>query len=124
MLKVIPPPSTHPKKGQYSNLLTGVSFNMQSSSYLIDRCHDPSHTAADCKDFGDLKCPRCLEWDHWEDTCWTNLTSEDKETCETCNALGHAALVHDVKNFKQRRAIVDTLGWQPFTNWFFENEFR
>jgi len=27
-------------------------------------------------------------------------------------------------NFKQRRAIVDTLGWQPFTDWFFQNEFR
>ena len=88
------------------------------------RCHDPSHTAAECKDFGDLRCPRCLEWDHWEDTCWTNLSSEEKETCVTCKALGHAALVHDVKNFKQRRAIVDTLGWQPFTEWFFEDEFR
>ena len=52
------------------------------------------------------------------------MSSEEKETCVTCKALGHAALVHDVKNFKQRRAIVDTLGWQPFTEWFFENEFR
>ena len=27
-------------------------------------------------------------------------------------------------DFRQRRAIVDTLGWQPFQSWFYENSFR
>ena len=23
-----------------------------------------------CPEFGTLSCPRCLEWGHWEDSCW------------------------------------------------------
>ena len=52
--------------------------NAASKMQLCARCHDPSHGVADCKEFGDLVCPRCLEWDHWEDTCWTNLTVDDR----------------------------------------------
>ena len=29
-----------------------------------------------------------------------------------------------VSDFKRRRAIVDALGWQPFTEWFYESTFR
>ena len=29
-----------------------------------------------------------------------------------------------VSDFRRRRAIVDALGWQPFTEWFYESTFR
>jgi hypothetical protein len=32
--------------------------------------------------------------------------------------------VHDAKDYKQRRMIVDTLGWEPFREWFYELSFR
>ena len=38
---------------------------------LCPRCHSPHHTVNECTEFGNLKCPRCLEWSHWEDSCWT-----------------------------------------------------
>ena len=101
-----------------------VDDSNASKIKLCSRCHDPSHDAANCKDFGDLKCPRCMEWDHWEDTCWTNKSSEDKKLCESCKVLGHSSPVHDAKDYKQRRAIVDTLGWETFTEWFYETDFR
>ena len=31
---------------------------------------------------------------------------------------------HDVTDFRQRRVIIDTIGWEPFQSWFYENEFR
>ena len=36
---------------------------------LCPRCHSPHHTVNDCDEFGNLKCPRCLQWEHWEDSC-------------------------------------------------------
>ena len=33
-------------------------------------------------------------------------------------------MVHEASDFRQRRAIVDTIGWEPFQSWFYENEFR
>ena len=44
--------------------------------------------------------------------------------CEVCKEFGHISIVHEASDFRQRRAIVDTLGWQPFQSWFYENEFR
>ena len=44
--------------------------------------------------------------------------------CETCQEYGHHKVVHDAADFRQRRAIVDTLGWEPFQNWFYESSFR
>lgn len=44
--------------------------------------------------------------------------------CETCLEYGHVKCVHEAFDFRQRRAIVDTLGWQPFQSWFYENSFR
>ena len=38
---------------------------------LCPRCHSPHCNLEICRVFGDLKCPRCLEWEHWEDSCWT-----------------------------------------------------
>ena len=38
---------------------------------LCPRCHSPHCSVDKCTEFGDLKCPRCLEWAHWEDSCWT-----------------------------------------------------
>ena len=26
--------------------------------------------------------------------------------------------------FTQKRAIIDSLGWEPFQEWFYDNEFR
>ncbi len=43
---------------------------------LCPRCHSPHHTVNECTEFADLKCPRCLEWNHWEDSCWTNEEPE------------------------------------------------
>ena len=65
-----------------------------------------------------------MEWDHWEDTCWTNLTSDDRLECLNCLQLGHSSTVHDAVDYKQRRAIVDALGWENFKEWFYDNEFR
>ena len=73
----------------------------------------------------DLFCPRCLEWDHWEDTCPSNaFGGVGGLECSVCGAKGHAAAVHNASKFKQRRSIVDTIGWQPFTEWFYESTFR
>ena len=44
--------------------------------------------------------------------------------CPICGEFGHLPIVHEATDFRQRRAIVDTLGWQPFQSWFYENEFR
>ena len=41
------------------------------------RCHSPQCNVNICKEFGDLKCPRCMEWEHWEDSCWTNDDPDD-----------------------------------------------
>ena len=38
---------------------------------LCPRCHSPHCNLEICREFGDLKCPRCLAWEHWEDSCWT-----------------------------------------------------
>ena len=91
---------------------------------LCPRCHAPDHDVQSCTDFGGLMCPRCMEFDHWEDTCWTNLTSEEKLECITCSQLGHSSSVHDATDYKQRRAIVDTLGWEQFKEWFYDSDFR
>ena len=44
--------------------------------------------------------------------------------CETCQAYGHHKVVHDTTDFRQRRAIVDTLSWENFQEWFYESSFR
>jgi len=90
---------------------------------LCPRCHSPHHTVNDCDEFGNLKCPRCLQWEHWEDSCPFN-DEPNRAQCEVCKEFGHISIVHEASDFRQRRAIVDTLGWQPFQSWFYENEFR
>ena len=49
----------------------------KSKIKLCPRCHSPHHNVNECTEFGDLKCPRCLEWDHWEDSCWTTEDAND-----------------------------------------------
>ena len=73
----------------------------------------------ECQEYGDVSCPRCLTWDHWEDTCWAQ-----DHVCTTCNFKGHSEEVHSAEKFSQKRACVDTLGWEPFQEWFYDNEFR
>ena len=101
-----------------------VDDKNSSKIKLCARCHAPDHDVQTCTDFGGLMCPRCMEFDHWEDTCWTNLSSDDRLECLNCSQLGHSSAVHDASDYKQRRAIVDTLGWEPFKEWFYDNEFR
>jgi hypothetical protein len=36
----------------------------------------------------------------------------------------HVEEVHSAADYQQRRAIVDELGWEPFTQWFYEQDFR
>ncbi|QQP50102.1 Uncharacterized protein FKW44_010994 [Caligus rogercresseyi] len=91
---------------------------------LCGRCHNMSHFTKQCNEFGNLKCPRCLEWEHWEDTCPTALISTDCSVCSICGSEGHVAVVHSAKEFNQRRCIVDMLGWEGFREWFYEEDFR
>ena len=55
---------------------------------------------------------------------WTNLTSEDRLECQICLQLGHSSAIHEATDFKQKRAIVDLLGWESFKEWFYDNEIR
>ena len=86
---------------------------------LCPRCHGVGHLVSECSEFGNLSCPRCLQWDHWEDSC----PSSDV-MCDTCNTVGHLAVVHSAEDYKQRRMVVDTLGWEPFREWFYELSYR
>lgn len=90
---------------------------------LCSRCHASDHSAQGCTEFDDLLCPRCLEWDHWEDTCPFN-DSEMPAQCNICGHMGHKSSIHAVTGFQQRRAIVDTISWEPFIEWFYESVFR
>ena len=45
----------------------------------------------------------------------SGISNADKEDVEE---------LMNVSDFKRRRAIVDALGWQPFTEWFYESTFR
>lgn len=86
---------------------------------LCPRCHGVGHSVKECSEFGDLSCPRCLDWNHWEDSC-PNVDV----ICSSCNNVGHLPSLHEASNYKQRRMIVDTLGWEPFREWFYELSFR
>ena len=76
---------------------------------------------SECREYGDLHCPRCLAWDHWEDSCpYLDYVC----TYKGIQYIGHTEEVHKVEDFAQRRACVDCLGWEPFQEWFYNNEFR
>ena len=120
-----------------------------------------------CPEFGTLSCPRCLEWGHWEDSCWAidhvcerwlwwkmqMMQCHWQEIfsaqmwlcwshwgCSWCQGLQtgqqptvkfHSSKIafhphYDVFALlsMQRRAIVDTLGWEPFQDWFYDQTFR
>merc|ERR1719350_1932913 len=99
-----------------------VENESESEMELCGRCHLPTHKTKACPEFGTLSCPRCLEWGHWEDACWTQ--DGEPHVCSKCDYEGHTEVVHDAEDFKQRRAVVDTLGWEPFQNWFYDQTFR
>ena len=126
-----------------TNMQQKNSFHMkvddkdENNLNLCGRCHLPTckyvnihhhwdpflvqhFRTATCTEYGDNCCPRCLAWDHWEDTCPYAYTY----TCSICGYVGHTEEVHNAKKFTQRRACVDTLGWEPFQEWFYDNEFR
>lgn len=99
-----------------------VDNEAESGLKLCGRCHLPTHKTEECTEFTDNCCPRCLSWEHWEDSCWT--TDSPMEVCSVCNYEGHTDQVHETKKYTQRRAIVDALGWEPFENWFYDQDFR
>jgi len=109
---------------QKSSSHVRVDDMANSKLKFCPRCHSPRCNVNECKEFGDLHCPRCMEWACWEDSCWTIDDPEDMAQCETCLEYGHVSPVHEVMDFRQRRAIVDTLGWEHFQSWFYENSFR
>ncbi|XP_023323711.1 uncharacterized protein LOC111697812 [Eurytemora carolleeae] len=93
----------------------------ESDLKLCGRCHLPTHNTATCTEYNNLFCPRCLSWEHWEDSC----PIQDQDiNCSRCNYIGHLEEVHDVTNVHQRRTCVDHLGWEPFQTWFYEPDFR
>ena len=86
---------------------------------MTDCCNSGLFRTSECREYGDLHCPRCLSWDHWEDSC-----PYLDYICSVCGYRGHTEQVHTAEDFSQRRACVDALGWEPFREWFYNNEFR
>merc|ERR1712233_225072 len=76
-----------------------VENESESEMELCGRCHLPTHKTKACPEFGTLSCPRCLEWGHWEDACWTQ--DGEPHVCSRCNYEGHTEAVHDAEDFKQ-----------------------
>jgi len=115
-------------KKNITNMEQKTTFHMKVDNQnetdlnLCGRCHLPTHKTAKCTEFGDNNCPRCLAWEHWEDSCWAADTP--KPICERCNYEGHTQEVHDTDQYAQRRACVDALGWEPFQEWFYDQAFR
>jgi len=98
-----------------------VENEAESDLDLCGRCHLPTHKTAACTEYNDSLCPRCLCWDHWEDSC---PLYHNGYVCSRCNEAGHVEEVHDVTSYTQRRTCVDFLGWEPFQKWFYETDFR
>jgi len=98
-----------------------VDNEEESGLNLCGRCHLPTHRTDACTEYNDSLCPRCLSWDHWENSC---PVLENQYVCTRCNYIGHLEEVHDVTKFTQRRTCVDLLGWEPFKTWFYETDFR
>ncbi len=93
--------------------------NTVGDLHLCQRCHSHEHPTDDCKTFASLRCPRCLRWDHWEDSC--SFIKSGANPCAKCQKRGHGQDVHDANDFAQRRVIVDTLGWESFAEWFYDD---
>jgi len=115
-------------KKNITNMEQKTTFHMKvdnkedTDMNLCGRCHLPTHKTANCTDFGENSCPRCLSWDHWEESCWA--ADSPMPVCERCNYEGHTQEVHDTDKYAQRRACVDALGWEPFQDWFYDQGFR
>jgi len=115
-------------KKNITNMEQKTTFHMKVDNQnetdlnLCGRCHLPTHKTAKCTEFGDNNCPRCLAWEHWEDSCWAADTP--MPVCERCNYEGHTQEIHDTDQYAQRRACVDALGWEPFQHWFYDQAFR
>merc|ERR1719312_2024208 len=115
-------------KKNITNMEQKTTFHMkvdnkdETDMNLCGRCHLPTHKTAKCTDFGENSCPRCLSWDHWEESCWA--ADSPMPVCQRCNYDGHTPEVHDTDIYAQRRACVDALGWEPFQDWFYDQQFR
>jgi len=115
-------------KKNITNMEQKTTFHMkvdnraETDLNLCGRCHLPTHKTAKCTEFGDNSCPRCLSWDHWEDSCWA--ADSPIPVCERCNYEGHTEEVHETEKYNQKRACVDALGWEPFQDWFYDQAFR
>ena len=38
--------------------------------------------------------------------------------CAVCSGPGHLPAVHDTKDYRQRKLVIDTFGWLSFKDWF------
>jgi len=116
-------------KKNITNMEQKTTFHMkvdnkdETDLNLCGRCHLPTHKTAKCTDFGENSCPRCLSWDHWEESCWMHEDGQ-MPVCERCDYEGHTPEVHETDKYTQRRACVDALGWEPFQDWFYDQQFR
>merc|ERR1719317_848508 len=115
-------------KKNITNMEQKTTFHMkvdnkeETDMNLCGRCHLPTHKTAKCTDFGENSCPRCLSWDHWEESCWA--ADSPMPVCQRCNYEGHTPEVYNTDVHEQRRACVDALGWEPFQEWFYDQQFR
>jgi len=115
-------------KKNITNMEQKTTFHMkvdnkdETDLNLCGRCHLPTHKTAKCTDYGENSCPRCLSWDHWEESCW--MHEGQMPVCERCDYEGHTPEVHETDKYAQRRACVDALGWEPFQDWFYDQQFR
>jgi len=116
-------------KKNITNMEQKTTFHMkvdnkdETDLNLCGRCHLPTHKTAKCTDFGENSCPRCLSWNHWEESCWMHEDGQ-MPVCERCDYEGHTPEVHETDKYTQRRACVDALGWEPFQDWFYDQQFR
>jgi len=115
-------------KKNITNMEQKTTFHMkvdnreETDMNLCGRCHLPTHKTVNCTEFGDNSCPRCLSWEHWEESCWA--ADSPMPVCERCDYEGHTSEVHETDKYAQRRACVDALGWEPFQDWFYDQGFR
>jgi len=87
------------------------------------RCHHAGHENWQCME--DVQpggwCPRCLDTTHWEDSCWVE---PGHVLCTVCSVPGHLPCVHQARDFRQRKLVIDTFGWLSFKDWFEDLTFR
>merc|ERR1719244_2421563 len=81
-------------KKNITNMEQKTTFHMkvdnkdETDLNLCGRCHLPTHKTDKCTDFGENSCPRCLSWDHWEESCWMHEDGQ-MPVCGRCHLPTH-----------------------------------